>query len=97
MLMRNDLCCLAIGLASALAFVDTPLQSSYTTLAWSRILALRLLTAALVFAGWAAPLTILGAASAASPTNIDWPAYLGNKGRAFTHRSSRSTGAMSLN
>lgn len=60
MLMRNDLFRFAIELASALAFVDAPLQSSDTTIARSKILALRLLTAALVFVGWAAPLTIPG-------------------------------------
>jgi quinoprotein glucose dehydrogenase len=43
--MRNDLCRLALGLASALAFV--------------------------------------AASKAASPTNSDWPAYLGDRGRSL--------------
>jgi quinoprotein glucose dehydrogenase len=38
---------------------------------------------ALVLAGLAAPLTILGAPTAVSPANIDWPAYLGDKGRSL--------------
>src|SRR6266850_1246478 len=40
-------------------------------------------TLALVLAGLAAPLTILGAARAAVAANIDWPAYLGDKGRSL--------------
>src|SRR5207244_3738842 len=35
-----------------------------------------LLTLTLLFAGLAAPLTILGAPKIAFPANIDWPAYL---------------------
>ncbi len=36
-----------------------------------------------IWAGWAAPLTLLGAPGAASPANLDWPAYLGDKARSL--------------
>src|SRR5205823_3862225 len=42
------------------------------------LLALTLLVAVL-----AVPLAILGAPTASSPANIDWPAYLGDKGRSL--------------
>src|SRR5207244_10395279 len=42
-----------------------------------------LLTLTLLFAGLAAPLTILGAPKIAFPANIDWPAYLGDKERSL--------------
>jgi quinoprotein glucose dehydrogenase len=37
----------------------------------------------LILAALAAPLTLLGAPTAASPANLDWPAYLGDKGRSL--------------
>src|SRR5256885_14383171 len=40
---------------------------------------LRLFTSTLVLGWLAAPLTIFGA----SPANIDWPVYLGDKGRSL--------------
>src|SRR5688572_1535679 len=83
MLMRNDLCRLAIGFASQLTLVDAPRLSSSTLLVRSQFLASRLLTLALIVAGMAAPLTNLRAPAAASPANIDWPAYLGDKARSL--------------
>src|SRR5205814_291292 len=80
MSMRNNLCLLVIGLA----FVDAPPESSSTTiLARSKILASRLLALASVMAGLAAPWSILGANLAASPSAMDWPIYLGDKGRSL--------------
>ena len=82
--MRKHLSHLAIGLASALASVGTPPHSSSATLpARSRILAWPLLSLALVSAGWAAQLKVGGAPAAASPASLDWPAYLGDKGRSL--------------
>src|SRR5258706_7410908 len=46
----------------------------------------RLVTVALLFAGLLTPLTIPGAPTNASPANIDWPAYLGDKGRNLYSR-----------
>src|SRR4030095_5171372 len=42
-----------------------------------------LLSLSFLFAGLAAPLTILGAPTATPPANIDWPAYLGDKERSL--------------
>jgi quinoprotein glucose dehydrogenase len=42
----------------------------------------RLLTLGLILAGAATPLIVRGAATAASPANVDWPAYLGDKERS---------------
>ena len=42
----------------------------------------RLLTLGLILAGLTTPLIVLGAATAASPANVDWPAYLGDKERS---------------
>jgi quinoprotein glucose dehydrogenase len=83
MLMSNDLYRLAIGLASPLAFVHAPPQSSSTTSLQSQILAARLLILTLILAGLAAPLSMLGAPTMASAANSDWPAYLGDKGRSL--------------
>src|SRR5947209_8022188 len=48
----------------------------------SRISAL-MLTSVSVLAGLAAPIGLLAAPAPTSPANIDWPAYLGDKGRSL--------------
>ena len=42
-----------------------------------------MLTLALALAGWAGPSTVAGAPAAGSPSNTDWPAYLGDNGRTL--------------
>src|SRR6185503_16576446 len=49
----------------------------------ARLAISRLFTLTFVLAGWAAPLTLLGAPGAAFPANLDWPAYLGDKARSL--------------
>src|ERR1051325_8995798 len=83
MLMRNDLGHPVIGIASPPAVVDRPPNKSPDILAHLNRRRTRFLTLAFACPGLAVPLTLFGAPAGVSPVNIDWPAYLGDKGRSL--------------
>ena len=84
MFTRNDLCRVENALGSAFQFAVAPPQNSFASgRPYWRILAWRLLTLAVGLTVFAAPLAMLGPLMGMSAPNVDWPAYLGDKGRSL--------------